>query len=77
MKLLCRVGDLQKGEKYVNMAYLFFSTLVIFRAAQVNSASPEPTPNQVRFSTFLFSPFLCLPVSLHFHLLLNFSIPVP
>ncbi|KAH7917830.1 hypothetical protein BV22DRAFT_1108497 [Leucogyrophana mollusca] len=27
MKLACGVGDLQKGEKYVNMDYLFFSAL--------------------------------------------------
>ncbi|KAG1823901.1 uncharacterized protein BJ212DRAFT_1444809 [Suillus subaureus] len=27
MKLLTAVGDLQKGEKYINMDYLFFSTL--------------------------------------------------
>ncbi|KAF8836446.1 hypothetical protein BDN67DRAFT_875008, partial [Paxillus ammoniavirescens] len=26
MKLPCRVGNLQKGEKYINMDYLFFSS---------------------------------------------------
>ncbi|KIK72656.1 hypothetical protein PAXRUDRAFT_21737 [Paxillus rubicundulus Ve08.2h10] len=30
---------------------------VIFRAAQVNSASPEPTPDQVRFSALCSSAF--------------------
>ncbi|KIK83598.1 hypothetical protein PAXRUDRAFT_14598 [Paxillus rubicundulus Ve08.2h10] len=45
------------------------SGCVIFRAAQVNSASPEPTPGQVRL--------LRSSVPLLFRLLLNILVPVP
>ncbi|KIK73881.1 hypothetical protein PAXRUDRAFT_20411 [Paxillus rubicundulus Ve08.2h10] len=58
--------------------------VVIFRAAQVNSASLEPTPDQVRFLRPPFLHFSTLrssasppSVPLHFRLLLNILVPVP
>ncbi|KIK72151.1 hypothetical protein PAXRUDRAFT_22335 [Paxillus rubicundulus Ve08.2h10] len=49
------------------------------KASGVNSASPEPTPDQVHFLRppflhFSVSPLLC---PLHFRLLLNILVPVP
>ncbi|KIK71777.1 hypothetical protein PAXRUDRAFT_22849 [Paxillus rubicundulus Ve08.2h10] len=53
--------------------------LVIFRAAQVNSASPEPTPGQVRLLRSSVPPLSVPPLSvpLLFCLLLNILVPVP
>ncbi|OJA15379.1 hypothetical protein AZE42_13779 [Rhizopogon vesiculosus] len=36
MKLANGVGDLQKGEKYINMDYLVFSVLLAFAVTMVN-----------------------------------------
>ncbi|KIK72785.1 hypothetical protein PAXRUDRAFT_21584 [Paxillus rubicundulus Ve08.2h10] len=51
------------------LAQPILSGLVIFRAVQVNSASPEPTPDQVRLLRSSVPP--------HFRLLLNILVPVP
>ncbi|KAG1886230.1 hypothetical protein F4604DRAFT_1514077, partial [Suillus subluteus] len=36
MKLTNGVGDLQKGEKYINMDYLVFSALLAFTVTMIN-----------------------------------------
>ncbi|KIK73464.1 hypothetical protein PAXRUDRAFT_20818 [Paxillus rubicundulus Ve08.2h10] len=51
--------------------------VVIFRAAQVNSASPEPHSGPSPLSPPSVPPLLHFSVPPHFRLLLNILVPVP
>ncbi|KAG1772883.1 hypothetical protein EV702DRAFT_1048489 [Suillus placidus] len=51
MKLPTAVGDLQKGEKYINMDYLFFSTLQHTMVDVLNVSYDIPTFNNVKLSS--------------------------